>query len=1387
MICQQLLNRINLLSEKLDHCDHLDQVCHQLAAGKETHPRQLQDLLQQERQQRKRLSSELKILTRQLDLALKLGLQSNNDQENDPARPHSPQHSLTGIFNNSLAREKIAKAKELALVRQMEADQSRKVQQALAMSEKTWRALFNQSFQLMALLDGQGQVRDLNQRALELVQGELEPVLGSNFWEIPWWHEADRHQIKQSIKLAKGGGIIRFEVALQPEQGEAIPIDLSLKGVWDESNQVVMLIAEGRDLRDRVNKEAELRREKEISDSIIKSLPGVFYILRQNGPCTRCNQELEKITGYTRDEIEDMDFLELFISSDQVHVEDQIQEAFTKGKSTTEATFLSKDNQKTTCYLSHVPLSLDNDHNYLLGIGIDITETKQVKNERQKLASLVENSQDLISLTTLDGQVQLLNPAGEEILGLDLKNAQLPLLLKHCFSPSSEQYFDQEIFPCLFKTGQWYGELELQNYQTGAVLPVLANIFVIRDSQTGIPMNFGVITRNISTRKQTEIALKNSEQRFRSIFEQAAVGIALLDMSGRFKRINHRGCEILGYPQQELLTRSYQDLIDLEQLADNNQLVQQLIRRKINTFSREQRYQGKDGNWVWVNLTMSMMSDSEQESASLLAIIEDISDRKTAEAALQKSEEELRTVINTVPGLVSWVSREGYYLGVNQQLATTLGLQPKDFVGKEIGFLHRSSSFVRFMYEFLASGENETSQVIESRIKNGETRSFLMAAQKYRQATAAVLIGIDITERKQAELALKESENQFRQLAENIEQVFWMVDLREKCFIYVSPAYESTWGRSVESVYENPNAWLEAVHPNDYESVLLACGKQIHGKYDQEYRIIRPDGEIRWIHDRAFPVKDDKGRAYRIAGIAEDITERKRSKEALKRREHYLKALVGVQRRLLASRVDESLYREVLAILGDACEASRIYVYENAIDENGQVCAQECAEWQMSHACSLSNGERPIFDYESLGEECYEQLQCGEFIQKTVAELPEAIQPFFQERQIVSFLMIPLIINGEFFGVIGFDNCQEGASFGRLEVGLLSSAAAAIAFAKEKQLTQETLQQQLTAIETATDGIMIIDTLGHLHYVNPAYCQMLGYESANALLETPWSRHHPAGEIPRIREEILPKLQTEGYWSGEICGQRKDASTFIQELSMNLTENGEIVGVCRDISQRKEAEDQLKASLEEKELLLKEVHHRVKNNLQVISSIFSLQSQAIEDEKALALLEESQNRISSMSLIHEKLYQAANLTNIDFAEYIRDLAHHLLASYNVNPDWIQTEMNIESIPMNLDSAIPCGLLINELISNSLKHGFPNERRGRIYIFLGLIDEETLCLKVEDNGVGLPEDFNPSQATSLGISLITSLTQQLRGRLKFQNNPGASFEITFPKPIERKRF
>jgi len=1389
------------------------------------------------------------------------------------------------------------------------------VYQALANSEKKWKALFEQSVQLMALLDPQGKVLEINQTGRELLEQPLDEIQGKRFSELPWWdNQSISHQVPKWIQVATMGGVVQYEVRLVTAQGEAIPIDLSLKSVRDENNQVVLLIAEGRDLRDRARKEAQLRREKDISDSIIESLPGAFYMVQKNGPFVRWNQQLETFTGYTSEEIPNMDPLDLIVDSDRPYVHQKLQQVFHQGEVTGETTLLGKHHQTLNCYFSNVSFCLDDGQEYLIGVAIDITEQKRLQNERQKLASLVENSKELIGLTTLEGQIQFINPCGEELLGINPGKAEFPLLLQDCFSQTSENRFKQEILPSILEKEQWYGELELMNHRTGARVPVLANIFLIRDSLTGTPINLGVITRNISRRKEMELKLQASEKRFRSIFEQAAVGMALCEFSGSFKQVNQRVCNILGYQEQEILTRNYHDLMAPESKPAHEESVQKIIRGEITTFSQQQQYYRKDGNLVWIKLTLSLIRSDhwhDQQGSSLLLILEDISDRKAAEAALERSEQKYRSlvngisevifqvdfdgnwrflnpawkaitgysveetigthfldyaipedfqthqsqfqrlirkeisdsryevrfqtkdggfcwleitacitqnsqgqitgltgtlndmterrqaedqllaVINTVPGLVSWVNRERQYLGVNQQLANTLGMTPEDMVDQPIGFFDGNSSLVQLIDQFLETPNRQTSQEIEiTHPKTGDNRSFLIAGQKYRQGDAAVFIGIDISERKQAELALQESETKFRQLAENIQQVFWMVDLEQQAFIYISPAYESLWGYEIQSVYDCSTNFLKALHPDDYEEIVQAIPKQIRGQYNEQYRIIRPDGEIRWIHDRAFPVHNDQGEVYRIAGIAEDITERKRSQEALKKRERYLKALVGVQRRLLASRVDEQIYQEFLAILGDACEASRIYVYENWVDADGTLKAQKCAEWWPSEKAGETKiAKQETFSYQELGMDFYEQLKQGEFLQNTVDNLSQPIPSFFTQGQVLSFLMIPLMVNGEFFGIIGFDNCETTASWGRLEVGLLNSAAAAITLAKEKQLTQEQLQKQLTAIETTTDGIMILGVSGEFQYVNPAYCQMLGYSSPEHLIETPWQNYYGSDQIPRIQNEIFPQLQSHQEWNGEMITPRRDGTTFIQELSLNLTENGEIVGVCRDISQRKEAEEQLKASLEEKELLLKEVHHRVKNNLQVISSIFSLQSQSIEDENALAILEESQNRISSMSLVHEKLYQAANLSNIDFDDYIQDLTSNLLMTYNINPDRIQTEMNIESLQLNLDTAIPCGLLINELVSNALKHGFPEDRGGRIWIFLGVKDEpaETLCLKVEDNGIGLPEDFNPKKATSLGGSLISSLTKQLRGTLQFKNNPGASFEITFPKPVERKRF
>ncbi|GAB1544717.1 hypothetical protein NUACC21_73930 [Scytonema sp. NUACC21] len=230
------------------------------------------------------------------------------------------------------------------------------------------------------------------------------------------------------------------------------------------------------------------------------------------------------------------------------------------------------------------------------------------------------------------------------------------------------------------------------------------------------------------------------------------------------------------------------------------------------------------------------------------------------------------------------------------------------------------------------------------------------------------------------------------------------------------------------------------------------------------------------------------------------------------------------------------------------------------------------------------------------------------------------------------------------------------------------------------------------------------------------------------------------------------------------------------------TENGNFagyIGSCVDITERKQAEEQIQASLLEKEVLLKEIYHRVKNNLQVISSLLNLQSEYIKDKDDLEIFQQSQMRIESMALIHQKLYQSQDLARIDFGEYIRDLVASLFSSYEVNTNVIALTVNIKNVLLSLDAAIPCGLIITELVSNSLKYAFPKGRTGEICIEIQLESNMFYTLKVKDNGIGLPSEFNLKNITSLGLQLVEALTNQLLGNIQMNTKSGVEVLITFP--------
>jgi two-component sensor histidine kinase/HAMP domain-containing protein len=206
-------------------------------------------------------------------------------------------------------------------------------------------------------------------------------------------------------------------------------------------------------------------------------------------------------------------------------------------------------------------------------------------------------------------------------------------------------------------------------------------------------------------------------------------------------------------------------------------------------------------------------------------------------------------------------------------------------------------------------------------------------------------------------------------------------------------------------------------------------------------------------------------------------------------------------------------------------------------------------------------------------------------------------------------------------------------------------------------------------------------------------------------------------------------------------------------------------------------EQKLEASLKEKVVLLKEIHHRVKNNLQVISSLLNLQAYEIADTRMKELFLDSQNRVRSMAIIHERLYRSENFTNIDFGEYLQGLGSHLIRSYQ--KDGISFHVKSEEILLGIDIAIPCGLIANELISNSLKHAFPDRKPGTIAISVRKIDLNEIELSVHDDGIGFPKGADFRKTASMGMNLVMTLTQQIMGTIALDVTAGTTFTITFP--------
>lgn len=380
-------------------------------------------------------------------------------------------------------------------------------------------------------------------------------------------------------------------------------------------------------------------------------------------------------------------------------------------------------------------------------------------------------------------------------------------------------------------------------------------------------------------RHQAEQALRESENRYRTWFEQAAMGMACIDLEGHFLLVNQKMCDIVGFNRDELLQQSLVDLTYPDDASSDWTAVQDLLANgRQSSVSEERRCRHKNGSMILVRWTVTLGRTTEGKPQCFWGFVEDITQQKQAEEAQLY----LAAIVESSEDSIIGKSLDGTIKSWNAASERIYGYTADEMIGQSIQIIFQPGAADQFNETFDRVRHGERIEHFETQRvrKDGQVIDIMLTISPIKDGQGRIVgasaIGRDMSKIKNDRVALEESEARLRQLMENIQQVLTLQDARTREMLYVSPAYEKIWGYAVESLYADPASFLNAVRPDDREMLIAAMKNQGEDNLDVQYRIVHPSGEERWIHTRTLPIRNAAGEIYRLAGISEDITEYKR-------------------------------------------------------------------------------------------------------------------------------------------------------------------------------------------------------------------------------------------------------------------------------------------------------------------------------------------------------------------------------------------------------------------------------------------------------------------------------------------------------------------------------
>ena len=1335
-------------------------------------------------------------------------------------------------------------------------------------SEEKFRTLFESAADGIMIISLEGRILDMNSVVFERLGYTRQEMFGMHVSEIDSPEFAPRVPERLAEIRARGKAI--FEIAHLRKDGTALPVEVNARVTEIAGEKVLLSIV--RDISDRKRMERAQRESEEKFRTLFEGASDAIWILSMDCRLIDMNNIAHERLGYTKAEMLGMHIADIDSPEFASLVPERLKMIRAEGNAIFESAHIRKDGTTLPVEVN-VRLAELGGERVIMSIERDISERKLMERRQreseEKFRTLFESASDGILIISLDGRIIDMNSTAHERLGYtkqELVGATIAKINPPEFA---------SLVPERMKLIQTEGKAIFESAQIkkdGTIFPVEVNVRVTEIADEKVLLS---IARDITERKRMERTLKDSEEKFRTLFESASDGIIIMSLDGRFLEMNTAAHERLGYTKQEMLGLHITDIdapefasgvpermaairkhgkaifesahvrkdgtimpvevsVRLTELGGERVLLsiarditerkraEHAIKRSETSLAASQRI-AHIGSWDWdietnkvhwsdefyriygyqpgevepdyalvlnaltpesmegflaaiddslkgvrpfeidygffrrdgsaavMHTIGEVLRDSSGTARRMVGTGQDVTERRHAEAILRDSEEKFRTIFDSVNdgiGIVDLSYRR--FIAANRTICGMLGYTKEEFAGLCVEDIHPRDALPHVLEEFekQARGEIIIAADLPVLRKDGSVFYADVGTAQLTLGGRQCLLGVfrDTTERTRAMEALRQSEDRFQMAMRGANDGLFDWDMKTN-EVYYSPRWKSMLGYAEDELEGNLETWSRLIHPDDLAPTLAHVRDTDEGRtntYRAEFRMRHKEGHYIDILARAYPVRGPGGETLRMVGTHVDITERKRMEAALSE-------VLDLNQKV----TNES----VAGIVAFRAESGECVLCNKAL---ARITGGTVGQLMRGNFRELKSWrESGLYDAAIKALASDEPVRQEIFIKTT-----------FGHEAWMDSVFTKFTSSGEQHLLLIVDDITERK---RME--------------DEITETNRLLQSLMQAIP---DMVFYRDASGRFVMANRMTAISMGRPVEDIIGKTNYDLSpRETADMCALSDEASirsgrPEHSEEHYTGPD--GQ----TVYLDTIKTCIyDEEGRYTGllaISRDITERKLMEEELRKSLTERETLLRELYHRTKNNMNVIRSLINLQtSSLVADERIHQMFRDLQNRIMSMSLVHERLYRSQDLSHVRLRDYLGDLTDAMLRAYKVRPGSVAVKLDIGDFELSIDTLLPCGLVINELMSNSFKYAFADGRGGEITISGRISHDGEIRLEYADNGVGFPEGFNTDSTSTLGLKLIKGLmTSQLRGKVEITSGPSPSFTFTFREPEYEKR-